>query len=347
MNDKETIKTSKFLSLILRREPVRVGLSLDDAGWIGVDELLRAVNQHGISLTLDQLKAKMSPPVLIDIKLARELGYRIESPNDKLPALVHGAGPRAAKCQVSIGESSQFASALLLCAEAGNWQVTVAGENAEESPYVAMTSKLIAAFPHGGGQFQVLLNHVRAARSHAFGIQPARHSFPWVGLADDPFAAGEPRQQRGADCALQVENRVVLTALQRCPQSLEFRSGLAAEGSLAPDFRGGKEQIIDQRLRRSLGGLAAIRRQQRPPARLDDPVDAPIGMSLPERGHRRKGVQDVAHRAQPNHQQAKVGVRLQALIFSQERVRRTARHAVAGFCLWGACFILGAASATR
>ena len=46
----------------------------------------------------------------------RELGYRVESPNDKLPALIHGAGPRAAKCRVSIEESSQFASALLLCA---------------------------------------------------------------------------------------------------------------------------------------------------------------------------------------------------------------------------------------
>ena len=39
----------------------------------------------------------------------RELGYRIESPNDKLPALIHGAGPRAAKCRVSIDASSQFA----------------------------------------------------------------------------------------------------------------------------------------------------------------------------------------------------------------------------------------------
>jgi len=56
MNDKEIIKTSKFLSLILRHEPELVGLKLDDAGWIGVDELLRAVSQHGISLTLDQLK---------------------------------------------------------------------------------------------------------------------------------------------------------------------------------------------------------------------------------------------------------------------------------------------------
>ncbi|PYI81336.1 MAG: hypothetical protein DME26_20105 [Verrucomicrobia bacterium] len=44
----------------------------------------------------------------------RELGYRIDSPNDKLPALIHGGGPRAGNCRVSIEESSQFASALLL-----------------------------------------------------------------------------------------------------------------------------------------------------------------------------------------------------------------------------------------
>jgi 3-phosphoshikimate 1-carboxyvinyltransferase len=85
----------------------------------------------------------------------REFGYRVESANDKLPVLIYGTGPRAAKCRVSINESSQFASALLLCAGAGRWQVSVSGDNAEESPYVAMTSKLIAAFPGGGGRFQV------------------------------------------------------------------------------------------------------------------------------------------------------------------------------------------------
>jgi putative RNA 2'-phosphotransferase len=56
MNDKETVRTSKFLSLILRHEPERVGLELGDAGWVGVDELLKAVNSHGVSLTLDDLK---------------------------------------------------------------------------------------------------------------------------------------------------------------------------------------------------------------------------------------------------------------------------------------------------
>jgi len=86
----------------------------------------------------------------------RELGYRIDCANDRLPALVHGAGPKpGAKCQVSIGESSQFASALMLSAGAGNWWVDVVGEDAEETPYVAMTAKLMATFPRRGGEFQI------------------------------------------------------------------------------------------------------------------------------------------------------------------------------------------------
>ena len=85
----------------------------------------------------------------------RELGYRVEAAGDRLPALIRGDGPRPGKCRVSIDESSQCASALLLGAGAGGWQVEVSGDNAEESPYVTMTRKLIATFPRNGGRFQV------------------------------------------------------------------------------------------------------------------------------------------------------------------------------------------------
>jgi 3-phosphoshikimate 1-carboxyvinyltransferase len=105
----------------------------------------------------------------------RELGYRIESEfeNDKLPArifagtagrppdsmtefLARKSAPAVPKkCRVSIEESSQFASALLLSAKAGRWEIEVVGENAEESPYVAMTSKLMEVFPKNGGTFQI------------------------------------------------------------------------------------------------------------------------------------------------------------------------------------------------
>ena len=95
----------------------------------------------------------------------RELGYRVESEkgNDKLPVKIFGGSSRGnealteitKKCTVSIAESSQFASALLLSAKTGGWQVAIAGENEDESPYVAMTERLVAAFPSAGGTFQI------------------------------------------------------------------------------------------------------------------------------------------------------------------------------------------------
>jgi len=86
----------------------------------------------------------------------RELGYAVDAATDHLPVIIHGQGPRpGARCTVSIEDSSQFASALMLCAGSGDWTIAVDGENAEESPYVHMTSELIKAFPAAGGAFQI------------------------------------------------------------------------------------------------------------------------------------------------------------------------------------------------
>ena len=78
-------------------------------------------------------------------------------------------------------------------------------------------------------------------------------------------------------------------------------------------------KVVHQRLSRAAAD-AAFSPQQRPPARLDHPVDLPIRMRLAQRRHRRKRVQNVTHGAQPDHKQAKVGLRLQTLIFSQRRM---------------------------
>jgi 3-phosphoshikimate 1-carboxyvinyltransferase len=92
-------------------------------------------------------------------KALRELGYRVGSWNDKLPAVIHGGTRNAERgtrsCTVSIAESSQFASALLLSAEVGGWEVRVEGEDSEEGPYVEMTKRLVEAFPVSGGEFQI------------------------------------------------------------------------------------------------------------------------------------------------------------------------------------------------
>jgi 3-phosphoshikimate 1-carboxyvinyltransferase len=90
----------------------------------------------------------------------RQLGYHIESQekNERLPATISvqitsRQEPRS--CTVSIERSSQFASALLLCASAGGWQVSIKDHNPEESPYVHMTSELVNVFPRSGGSFAI------------------------------------------------------------------------------------------------------------------------------------------------------------------------------------------------
>src|ERR1035437_5928188 len=67
------------------------------------------------------------PPAAL-LQAVRQLGYRHDSPNNKLPMLIFGTGPGPAKCRVGIEDSSQFASALLLCAHSGQWQVEVTGQ---------------------------------------------------------------------------------------------------------------------------------------------------------------------------------------------------------------------------
>jgi 3-phosphoshikimate 1-carboxyvinyltransferase len=89
----------------------------------------------------------------------RQLGYEVISSRDMLPVVIRGRaiGTRknAVSCTVSIKQSSQFASALILCADHGCWEVQVCDENADESPYVVMTRQLCANFPRTGGEFQI------------------------------------------------------------------------------------------------------------------------------------------------------------------------------------------------
>ena len=57
---RDDITTSKFLSLILRHRPETIGLSLDENGWVDIDELQAAARAHGKKLdrtTLDRVVA--------------------------------------------------------------------------------------------------------------------------------------------------------------------------------------------------------------------------------------------------------------------------------------------------
>jgi putative RNA 2'-phosphotransferase len=107
MDEKERTRRSKFLSLVLRHQPEVIGVALDDAGWIEVETLLRALADHGRPLdraALDELVAtspKQRFAYSDDGRRIRasqghsvevELGYQ---PAEPPPLLFHGTFPGA------------------------------------------------------------------------------------------------------------------------------------------------------------------------------------------------------------------------------------------------------------
>src|SRR5688572_22655478 len=57
----DLVRFSKFLSLVLRHQPEKANLTLDAAGWIDVDALLRGCEAAGVPITrplLDRIVAE-------------------------------------------------------------------------------------------------------------------------------------------------------------------------------------------------------------------------------------------------------------------------------------------------
>ncbi len=50
-------RTARFLSLVLRHAPDRIGLTFGSGGWIATDALLAALRRHGRPTTRDELEA--------------------------------------------------------------------------------------------------------------------------------------------------------------------------------------------------------------------------------------------------------------------------------------------------
>lgn len=53
---KRLVRISKFLSLVLRHRPEKIGLVLDEEGWVSVDELLEACRQASLPLSRAELE---------------------------------------------------------------------------------------------------------------------------------------------------------------------------------------------------------------------------------------------------------------------------------------------------
>lgn len=54
--DRKITRSSRFLSLVLRHRPEKIGIKLDHSGWVDIKVLLVAMAKHNRSLTRDQLQ---------------------------------------------------------------------------------------------------------------------------------------------------------------------------------------------------------------------------------------------------------------------------------------------------
>jgi putative RNA 2'-phosphotransferase len=56
MNTQQVTKVSRFLSLVLRHEPEKIGITLTEDGWTNVDALIAAMNARGQELDFETLE---------------------------------------------------------------------------------------------------------------------------------------------------------------------------------------------------------------------------------------------------------------------------------------------------
>ncbi|UYQ63231.1 RNA 2'-phosphotransferase [Streptomyces peucetius] len=54
-DERRTVRVSKYLSKHLRHQPDRIGITLDEGGWVEIDELMRAAAEHGFRFTRAEL----------------------------------------------------------------------------------------------------------------------------------------------------------------------------------------------------------------------------------------------------------------------------------------------------
>jgi len=56
ISENRNIKTSKFLSLVLRHKPETIQIQLDENGWVNVNELIEKLNNYGKEIDFEILK---------------------------------------------------------------------------------------------------------------------------------------------------------------------------------------------------------------------------------------------------------------------------------------------------
>jgi len=107
----ELTSISKFLSLVLRHKPQSIGLTLDEAGWAGVDELLAKAATAGRRLSRDALAEVVGSSDKQRFALSAD-GLRIRASQGHSIDVALGLDPATPPDTLFHGTASRFLAAI-------------------------------------------------------------------------------------------------------------------------------------------------------------------------------------------------------------------------------------------
>jgi len=164
-------RVSKFLSLVLRHEPGKIGITLDENGWTGCQELIEAAGRHGKHFDHAML-----------LKVVRE--------NDKQRFSISADGTRIRanqghSVQVDLGLEARIPPRFLYHGTVAKFleAIHAGGLQKGERHHVHLSSNLVTATKVGERRGQPVILTIRAAEMSAAG-HPFYLSANGVWLAD-------------------------------------------------------------------------------------------------------------------------------------------------------------------
>ncbi|MEU7422125.1 RNA 2'-phosphotransferase [Streptomyces sp. NPDC040750] len=105
MDERRTVKVSKYLSRHLRHQPERIGLTPDSGGWVEIGALIAAAGAHGFPFTREELDRVVAANdkqrfVIDGTRIRASQGHSIEvdlglPPATPPPYLFHGTVARS------------------------------------------------------------------------------------------------------------------------------------------------------------------------------------------------------------------------------------------------------------
>jgi putative RNA 2'-phosphotransferase len=151
------VKISKFLSLVLRHRPEKIGLKLDPAGWTAVDELLAACRSHGLPITRDELDAVVAENDKQRFSFSDD-GIRIRANQGHSVDVDLGYQPLVPPEELYHGTVERFLSSIL-----------AAGLSRGKRHHVHLSSNIEMAHKVGSRRGQPVILKVMSGRMHRDG----------------------------------------------------------------------------------------------------------------------------------------------------------------------------------